>query len=259
MIQKGDSAEVEFDDGSGACKLDYRITRSDGRLWIGKVDACGDGPKITLDDKLRRVKITNNSYLDAFAVRAKAEGKEWAQWSRDLLGQDIISKGQSVVVDFDVDAGTCEFKYRITKRASLAKAWESTVKVCSEPPGELPTLELNAAMRKDGKLRLVTIKNESKFDAYTVHFKPSGKDRAAWSKDALGNEIIPKGRSLSVDFDDGSDPDAATYPCEFDYRITKPSGQGLAWEGKLNACSEPSKARPVLICSDAECREQPPA
>jgi hypothetical protein len=240
VIEKEKSLVVGFDDGSGECNLNYRITKSDGRLWIGKVNACEGEPTITLDDKRRQVKITNDSYLDAFAAFAKPKDKEWAHWSSDLFGLDIIVTKGHLVVDFDVDAGTCEFKYRITKRASLALPWEGTFNVCSEPPGELPTLNLPSEMSKDGKLRLVTIKNESKFDAYTVELKPMGG--MGWSKDVLGNEIIPKGRSLTVDFDDGTRNDA----CEIDYRMTKPSGQGVAWEGKFNACSAPSDSRPVL-------------
>jgi hypothetical protein len=74
-------------------------------------------------------------------------------------------------------------------------------------------------------------------DAVELHTKSKGKD-CCWSDDFLGEEIVRNGKSLDVDFDDG----AGT--CEFEYRISKRTGQ--SWVSQIDVCHGQTDKRPVI-------------
>jgi hypothetical protein len=236
IIQGGKSLVVDFDDDAGTCEFDYRI-RGSGWAWVGKRDFCSVAPdqlpEIRLtqeapkDGTRRRVTIKNDSSVDVTKAIAKPKGKDCC-WSDDLLGTEIITSGESLVIDFNDDTGTCEFDYRITR--SNGWAWVGDKNVCSKSD-PLPTIPLSLEAPKDGKRRVVMIKNDSSVDAIKAFAKPEGKD-CCESDDLLGTAIIQAGKSLDISLDDG----AGT--CKFDYRITRSVGQ--PWIGKIDACREPA-------------------
>jgi hypothetical protein len=66
----------------------------------------------------------------------------------------------------------------------------------------------------DGQNRWMTVNNYSgSGTAVSIYIMPAGA-RCCWSRDLLGSEVIPPGRSFNVNFDDGS------RACVFDIRVT---------------------------------------
>jgi hypothetical protein len=238
---------VNFDDGSGACIVDIRISmrpgadiRYQGMEWrfanqnvcsgqrtgknldkiMGEIILKGSlpppkGPK----DLKYQLEVENDSLLTAVNIYI-IPTDERCCWSYDLLGDETIPKGKSLLVDFNDGSGKCTFDVRITSDREGTDWHLDGVNVC--------------ALREDErkitlKSRLVTLKNTSQFDAISVFVIPEGKD-CCWSGNLLGEAIIPKGTSLRVNFDDGSGE------CKFVYRITR-SGNGKEWTDKVDVCT----------------------
>lgn len=247
------STIVNFDDGSGRCVFDIRVT-SDGKTsdgiyldwYVFNVNVCGGEHRILLRDLLtdtekqrrRPVTVRNSSPFPAITLEVKpltAEGEplEGGKWSDDLLGRYIIPGRSFLEVDFGDRLDTCRFEYRVTK--SRGRPWVGKIDACAP---DATIVLFPDKVHADGKRRLVVIRNDSKVDAVTAYARPVDDKETEWSEDLLGIEIIPGGQSLEVDFDDEKGT------CRFEYRVTK--DKGPPWVGKVDACSEPPAPLPIL-------------
>jgi len=83
----------------------------------------------------------------------------------------------------------------------------------------------------DNLNRVVTIINNT---GYTiVRFYGSHTDAQGWQEDILGSNVLPSGRSVNINFDDG------TGYCIFDFRAEFDDGDVLEKYG-VNVCEIPS-------------------
>jgi len=57
----------------------------------------------------RRVKINNTSSYDIIEFYASNTGTD--SWEEDILGEDILPSGQSVMVNIDDGSGYCKFDF----------------------------------------------------------------------------------------------------------------------------------------------------
>jgi len=82
----------------------------------------------------------------------------------------------------------------------------------------------NGAMALDRKVLIV---NNTGYDI--VAFYGSNKGSDSWEEDILGNNILPAGSSVNVNFDDG------TGYCKFDFRAEFEDGDVLV-KKNINIC-----------------------
>ena len=75
--------------------------------------------------------------------------------------------------------------------------------------------------------RRVTIENETGFTI--VEFYGSNSGEQDWQEDILGEDMLPSGQSVVIDFDD------ATGYCMFDFKAVFDDGEELVREG-VNIC-----------------------
>ena len=75
--------------------------------------------------------------------------------------------------------------------------------------------------------RRVTINNYTSYDI--VEFYASHRDSKSWEEDILGRNILPAGRSVVINIDDG------TGYCVFDFRAVFDDGEELEKYGN-NVC-----------------------
>ena len=75
--------------------------------------------------------------------------------------------------------------------------------------------------------RWVTIHNQTGYDIMTFHGSHVGTN--SWQEDILGNQILPSGSSVNINFDDG------TGYCVFDFRAEFDDGDVLVKED-VNIC-----------------------
>lgn len=75
--------------------------------------------------------------------------------------------------------------------------------------------------------RWVTIYNQTGYDIITFHGSHVGT--TSWQEDILGNQILPAGHSVNVNFNDG------TGYCVFDFRAEFSDGDVLVREN-VNVC-----------------------
>ncbi|MFB2530801.1 hypothetical protein ACEYYB_05355 [Paracoccus sp. p4-l81] len=86
------------------------------------------------------------------------------------------------------------------------------------------TLTATAALAED---RRVTIVNNTGFTL--TEFYGSNTGSGSWEEDILGNDVLPSGRQVSINFDD-----ASGY-CMFDFRAVFEDGEVLERAG-VNVC-----------------------
>jgi hypothetical protein len=67
------------------------------------------GPSEALD---RRVKVINNS--SSIMTKFQASNKASKSWEEDILGDDVLKPGQSVMVNINDGTGYCVFDLRAT-------------------------------------------------------------------------------------------------------------------------------------------------
>ncbi|MBZ4690696.1 MAG: hypothetical protein JG765_1947 [Cereibacter sp.] len=75
-------------------------------LSLGLLGA-GAGPAAAAD---RRVQIVNNTGFTMVEFYGSNKGSQ--AWEEDILGQDVLEDGQSVVINFNDDSGYCKFDFR---------------------------------------------------------------------------------------------------------------------------------------------------
>jgi hypothetical protein len=80
----------------------------------------------------------------------------------------------------------------------------------------------------DGLNRVVQIQNLSGRTVF--RFFGSRVTTNSWEEDILGNDVLAAGRSLNVNFDDG------TGACQFDFRVIFADG-GERIENNINVCA----------------------
>ena len=69
---------------------------------------------------------------------------------------------------------------------------------------------------------------------YTItHFYGSNTGSQSWEEDILGNDVLPPGGSINIDFEDGSGY------CMFDFRAIFEDGEELIKEG-VDVCQIPT-------------------
>jgi hypothetical protein len=230
------SLNVNFDNGRGACLVDVRITTDaifQGWDWyFDSVDVCsppGGKRVITLEGKFPKkngvITIDNRSQYTAYQIYMMPSDRDCC-WSPDLLGFGVIPTNSSLPVRFDDGNNGCVFDIRVTTHAQGKDWYLDKVNVC-----KVTNIILKGD--KDDKNRWMTVKNQSLHDALSVYMIPSSKD-CCWSRDLLGKEeIIEKGASKDVDFDDRSGE------CTFDIRVTRrDSGRDWLFD-KVNVCEVP--------------------
>ena len=91
-------------------------------------------------------------------------------------------------------------------------------------PGILAAGLAGPAAAQDRRVRII---NDT---GYTmVRFYGSNKGSNSWEEDILGNQVLPSGSSVSIDFNDG------TGYCVFDFRAIFSDGDELVRNG-INVC-----------------------
>lgn len=65
------------------------------------------GPAAAAD---RRVQIVNNTGFTMVEFYGSNKGSQ--SWEEDILGQDVLEDGQSVVINFNDESGYCKFDFR---------------------------------------------------------------------------------------------------------------------------------------------------
>jgi len=75
--------------------------------------------------------------------------------------------------------------------------------------------------------RRVTIVNNTGYDIVRVYGSNTGSD--SWEEDILGEDVLPSGSSVAINFDD-----ASGY-CKFDFKAVFEDGDELVKEG-VNVC-----------------------
>jgi hypothetical protein len=240
---------VNFDDGSGACQVDIRITTKEYPGWdwyLANVNVCTDisrkdtNKRIILGGKLPSsqvmLKVKNESRLTAYNIYAIPTGQDCC-WSHDLLGVRVVAAGSSSDVNFDGGKINCEAKtltkldIRVTSNKKGIDWYFDGVDVCSGPAKQFGLILKGE--RGDGQSRWMTIKNETNYVALGAFIIPTGAD-CCWSHDLLGSDVIQGGAALDVNFDDG------TGACTFDIRVTRRDG-GREWVfDKVNVCQQPA-------------------
>jgi len=254
------SLSVNFDDGSGTCTFDIRVTSEEGTDWhFDHVDVClhvemtlkGDAN----DGKDNRVTVKNDSDLTASSIYI-IPSQEHCCWSDDLLGGEVIPNGGSLALNFDDGSGTCTFDVRITSSDSR-KDWNfNRVNVCSEKKnGEKKSSEKKSSKKKnsnrkdtdkkiiltdalaksssDVKERAMTVNNKSNFRAHSIHIIPSTTD-CCWSHNLLTRDDIMQRQTLFFPlYFDHRSPE-----CVFDLRvISRDKGREWNFDG-LDVCGE---------------------
>ncbi|TKA94960.1 hypothetical protein FAZ78_19440 [Cereibacter changlensis] len=75
-------------------------------LSLGLLGAVA-GPAAAAD---RRVQIVNETGFTMVEFYGSNKGSQ--SWEEDILGQDVLEDGQSVVINFDDESGYCKFDFR---------------------------------------------------------------------------------------------------------------------------------------------------
>ena len=75
-------------------------------LSLGLLGAVA-GPAAAAD---RRVQIVNDTGFTMVEFYGSNKGSQ--SWEEDILGQDVLADGQSVVINFNDDSGYCKFDFR---------------------------------------------------------------------------------------------------------------------------------------------------
>jgi len=79
----------------------------------------------------------------------------------------------------------------------------------------------------DGYNRNVLVVNQSRKTVY--HFYGSNVGASTWEEDILGNMVLAPGRSVNIDFNDG------TGYCHFDFKVVFSDGSYVT-ESNVNVC-----------------------
>jgi hypothetical protein len=80
------------------------------------------------------------------------------------------------------------------------------------------------AQAADRKVEVVNSTNQALQEFYASNAK-----RASWEEDILGTDVLPPGRSISIDIDDGSGA------CVFDFLAVLEGGRKIEQRG-VNVC-----------------------
>ncbi|MEH6772994.1 MAG: hypothetical protein V7668_03640 [Cereibacter changlensis] len=75
-------------------------------LSLGLLGAVSD-PAAAAD---RRVQIVNETGFTMVEFYGSNKGSQ--SWEEDILGQDVLEDGQSVMINFNDDSGYCQFDFR---------------------------------------------------------------------------------------------------------------------------------------------------
>ena len=238
--------------GAGACQFNIHITNKGYQHWswlLANFNVCGTRNRvITLRSKRpdltkNRLVIKNDSPFWAYYIYMIPAGKPCC-WSRDLLGYRIIPTQRSAEVSFhDGTDDHCKFDIRIISDKKGIDWFLKDVNVCKNNDRAVGEQEISRQAQKEpditlkaAKVRLITVKNETLLTALSAHTIPTGKD-CCWSRDLLGSEVIRGGRSLDVDFNEGSGE------CTVDILFTRGpstrSDSSREWRfDKINVCTE---------------------
>lgn len=65
------------------------------------------GPALALD---RRVEIVNETGFTIVQFYGSNKGAD--TWEEDILGEDVLPSGSSVVINFNDDSGYCKFDFK---------------------------------------------------------------------------------------------------------------------------------------------------
>lgn len=77
----------------------------------------------------RKVKVINETNHTIVHLYGSNAGEK--SWQEDILGQDVLKPGQSVVVNFDDGSGYCKFDV-LAKFSDGTKAEQHGVDVCKD-------------------------------------------------------------------------------------------------------------------------------
>jgi hypothetical protein len=105
--------------GSGAAMSGFRIIST-----VALVLALMGGSAEAVD---RRMRIVNDSRHDIVALYGVNVDR--SEWQENLLGEDILPSGGSIVLNFDDGSGYCRYRLRAVFRDSFELVRDS-VNVC---------------------------------------------------------------------------------------------------------------------------------
>jgi hypothetical protein len=264
---------VNFDDGSGECKFDIRVTSERAQLeWhFDGIDVCNkkgeqrtivlQGVDTLINSKKRLIKIKNETTVTAHSIYSIPTNKQCC-WSHNLLGEDRVIVGtpkflalqtsrspatlktrtpglqkpmsESAVVNLDDGTGACQLDLRIV--GTDGRVWNfDRLRICgSTMPEEIVLKDVRRLGEQDRRMR---ISNRSGISAYFIYTIPSWQP-CCWSHDILGEKVLISNDSFYIDFDDGSPH------CIWDVHVM--SGRDTEWHfDRIDVC-DPSRREIVL-------------
>ncbi|MEQ9520636.1 MAG: hypothetical protein RLN89_14495 [Parvibaculum sp.] len=171
----------------------------------------------------RNVKIINETSVTMVEFFASNVGEN--DWQEDILGQDVLQSGSSVMVNIDDGTGYClfDFKAVFSDGDTVTDEKIDVCKVSTYRFGAAPT----AQTRPDGLNRQVRIINETRVTMR--EFYASNVDAETWEEDILGADLLPPGESVMITIDDGSGY------CLYDFKAVFTDGDELERK-RVNVC-----------------------
>lgn len=81
------------------------------RLALGALALAAIGLSTGASAEDRRVKVINETQFTVVEFYGSNAGSE--DWEEDVLGQDVLKPGKSVVINFDDGSGYCKFDFLV--------------------------------------------------------------------------------------------------------------------------------------------------
>lgn len=235
VLRNGQSVRIDIDDGTGACRFDFKAVLSNGveiirnninvcqiRSFTFRADAAAGGS--TGDNQDRRVRIYNDTgetMREFYASRVTTD-----DWEEDILGQDVLRSGQSVNVNIDDGTGACLFDFKAVF-TSGREAIRNRINVCQVSDYHFTSEGAYNGSSNDGQDRRVAIVNGRQ--SVLREFYASSSDTDDWGDDRLGQDVIRPGRRLTLNIDDGQNN------CFYDFKAVFADGRVIV-RNQMNVC-----------------------
>ncbi|MFO1014899.1 MAG: hypothetical protein U1E50_14155 [Caulobacteraceae bacterium] len=238
VLRAGSSVRVNIDDGTGSCRFDFKAVLADGSSIIrNNINVCeinsftfrGDQSAggTAGDNQDRRVRIYNDAgetMREFYASRVTTD-----DWEEDILGQDVLRAGSSVMINIDDGTGACLFDFKAVF-VSGREAIRNRINVCQISDyhftGDAAKAD-NGGGSNDGRDRRVSIINAR--GSQLREFYATSTDTNDWGEDLLGSGVIRPGQRSTIDVDDGNNN------CMYDFKAVFADGRVIVRRA-INAC-----------------------
>jgi len=147
----------------------------------------------------RNVRIINETGATMVEFYASNVGAD--TWEEDILGYDVLSAGDSVMINIDDGTGYCLYDFKAVFSDGDVVTDED-IDVCEIASYRFSSARSNrSSSGGDGLNRQVRIINETRWTM--VEFYASNVDADTWEEDILGYDVLPAGESVMINIDDG--------------------------------------------------------